>query len=1218
MADQEQMPVRLRQHLVTEIAPDAIPGFTIQGILGDGTTAVTYEVHDRSGFPWALKLVYKESYGDRAPFREIGRFAKARDERFCAFPKETGDWSLKLGNRKYEFVWFKSRCVRGQSLERFLASNTDFDATVEVNRYIEHVTVALEELQFLGFSHGDLHGRNIMREVVGEESTLPEIRYVLIDFSEAHPVEEAQEGLSKDIEEFGRHLRSFYDAIYRREVMSREDEKLLGAISHIPGLLNGTAPESMAISGPSYVLDRFKEALRATEEVSRRLVDPFYPLSAEYIANEALLTDLCFMDVWWVSKLEENSNVLLIGPRGCGKTMIFKRLRLRTKAVAGKTDEIETDPYLGFYIPCESIFYMRFSDLTEVDIEEKKDALILFFNMAIVSEVSSALSCMSDSLGPVSKSVSTVMGKLLEEEIGLLWQELSFPSSIVSLDELSTLAESVMRHIRKSLAFGEAIHPPGTLDFVTRLVPALKEQIPSLSDRHFVFFLDDYTEERVPIRLQEVLHPIVCQRSSDMCFKLSAHMFGSIYNVQRPLALDEGRNIEVINLGTAYLNRNTRRAESKILVKILNARFKHSAKYRGTIDKWLGDTSYPGGRTLSWALHDANTRNKVKYHGLKCVMDLCTGDYSEMIRLVGDIFREANLGPTSPVQRIDPAVQSRAIEKASREYLSRIRHIRPDGQKLYNIVNCFGDLSRNLLYEHRLVGQGKDSRGQARQDPYDLLNIYVDNVTSASKAARQVWQRLQKASIFVDTGVATSQRSVIADRATLRRIYCPAFKTTLTSSEHLQLTKDQFEWFMDKPEEFCKHYTENVTGMNAPQLTLWGQAEKDRTQVPQKDEYVPSQFFPEDKDQVDFVGKAPADWVKAVDGLPELATLEELIAGNSRFDVYLGAMGFEERTAEAAALLARRGIRVEKAFLFEFDLYYTATTKRREAYERAVEQITCGKPYRPINAPVSVPDPIFSERFGDMLRTASSSRPIRILFDVTSCPSLIMSQALTFLLDSNCDITILYSEAAEYYPAKDEWESGRAKPFGTMVQGPFAGVRFVAKPPMLQADDLGELPVLLVLFPTFNTERTAGVLADLEPAERIWLIGEPHDLARNSYRIDMAKTFAAPNIHPGDQWSLLTTFDYRKTLLALASIYEEKRFRYRVVIMPHGSKMQTVGVSLFCSVHQASEVFATPKTYNPDRYSRGCIQVWGLNLGDTRSLVHRIRASRAIGNGRAL
>jgi len=105
-------------------------------------------------------------------------------------------------------------------------------------------------------------------------------------------------------------------------------------------------------------------------------------------------------------------------------------------------------------------------------------------------------------------------------------------------------------------------------------------------------------------------------------------------------------------------------------------------------------------------------------------------------------------------------------------------------------------------------------------------------------------------------------------------------------------------------------------------------------------------------------------------------------------------------------------------------------------------------------------------------------------------------------------------------------------------------------------------------------------------------------------------------MHPGDKWSLLTTFDYRETLLALASIYEKNRFRYRIVIMSHGSKMQTLGANLFSVVDQASEIFATPKTYNPDRYSNGCLKVWGLHLGETHSLVNSLRVARTIGNNK--
>ena len=254
----------------------------------------------------------------------------------------------------------------------------------------------------------------------------------------------------------------------------------------------------------------------------------------------------------------------------------------------------------------------------------------------------------------------------------------------------------------------------GSTDFVNRLVEVIKAHVPSLSPRLFIFFLDDYTEERVPMALQKILHPIVCQRSGNSCFKISAHMFGSMYSFPQNLALDEGRNIVIINLGSQYLNRDRKRAEGQALVQIMNHRFEQCDGYRGTVEEWLGDTRFPDDKSLNRALHDQETRKGVKYHGIKCLQDLCTGDISEMIRVVGEIFQEATIRPNATPEHIAPEYQDKAIRSVSRDFVGRVRHIRPDGQELFDVLTSFGDLSQQLLYERDLVGQGKDSHGNPR------------------------------------------------------------------------------------------------------------------------------------------------------------------------------------------------------------------------------------------------------------------------------------------------------------------------------------------------------------------------------------------------------------------------------------------------------------------------------------------------------------------------
>ena len=129
----------------------------------------------------------------------------------------------------------------------------------EVMTFIKNITCGLEELHGLGYCHGDLHDRNIMRRQIGENSVLPEVQYVIIDFSEANPIESPSEGLQKDTDCISVHLRTFSDCLYQKDSLTRNEEKLLFTISHIPGMLNGFTPESMRITSPKFILDSFMD-----------------------------------------------------------------------------------------------------------------------------------------------------------------------------------------------------------------------------------------------------------------------------------------------------------------------------------------------------------------------------------------------------------------------------------------------------------------------------------------------------------------------------------------------------------------------------------------------------------------------------------------------------------------------------------------------------------------------------------------------------------------------------------------------------------------------------------------------------------------------------------------------------------------------------------------------------------------------------------------------
>ena len=84
---------------------------------------------------------------------------------------------------------------------------------------------------------------------------------------------------------------------------------------------------------------------------------------------------------------------------------------------------------------------------------------------------------------------------------------------------------------------------------------------------------------------------------------------------------------------------------------------------------------------------------------------------------------------------------------------------------------------------------------------------------------------------------------------------------------------------------------------------------------------------------------------------------------------------------------------------------------------------------------------------------------------------------------------------------------------------------------------------------------------------------------------------------------VVCTFDYKDAISVLERVYVERAETHSITLSPLGSKMQALGVALFCHMQPDVRILmSTPKEYNAIQYSDGCRNVWCIEFGSLRDL----------------
>ena len=268
----------------------------------------------------------------------------------------TGTWSTKDG----DCVFLLSDLVRGQALRKY--QKTSSVSLLFVLDFFKEMLDFLRELQEVGLQHGDFHAGNVLVEDRSASLIGTPYAFRVTDFGVAPLTSGAN--LLDDYDQVGLMLRDLL-ALVDYQTCTPEDRHMFDVLNDdflAKGLFERDAAHDEKARNPLLLFESLENAKRSfavhnLNLARRTLVTPFDYLSCEQIGeSHALLKELYSDKMVGLRVIEETNNLVLTGPRGCGKTTVFRSLSLKHRFYTGD-DAPELVSYIGVYYRCDDLYF---------------------------------------------------------------------------------------------------------------------------------------------------------------------------------------------------------------------------------------------------------------------------------------------------------------------------------------------------------------------------------------------------------------------------------------------------------------------------------------------------------------------------------------------------------------------------------------------------------------------------------------------------------------------------------------------------------------------------------------------------------------------------------------------------------------------------------------------------------------------------------------------
>lgn len=342
--------------------------------------------------------------------------------------------------------------------------------------------------------------------------------------------------------------------------------------------------------------------------------------------------------------------------------------------------------------------------------------------------------------------------------------------------------------------------------------------------------------------------------------------------------------------------------------------------------------------------------------------------------------------------------------------------------------------------------------------------------------------------------------------------------------------------------------------------------------------------------------------------IADFPDVEKLSGFPSKIDLFICALGFEERCLAVPQRLAESGVEAKACFYLELDTNSNDNQTNLDelllSFGKITNDVQC------FNADSVEFEAEMGYAVEQMIRP--DDQPLFVVFDISVAANRLLLRAFKQLFEARTDLTIVYSEAEVYHPTQAEFEQDCDKWVDEENLGTEIGVSSIYPSSEYAGQHLDPLPNCVVLFPSFRKERSRAVICKVDetlvttPRDNVlWILGNPAS-SDNQWRTLATKVI---NEVPEDAYQFsVSTFDYRETLQRLELIYREKWLRFNITISPLGAKLQAIGTAIFCFLRpEVKLMFAAPQRYNAKEWSSGCGAQWKIEFGPTERLRKKIR-----------